>query len=206
MRRDVTRENDQGDVARTRGEAWFRLGVLVEGGAVAVGLALSRMMGTPWSDLFGWQWSDWAVGFVSVIPLLGVYMLLDRAPDRWVGTIREPMERFVELGIRHWNWRQVALISLLAGWGEEWLFRGVLLEGIEGKLGTGWALVISSAVFGLFHFVSMAYAVLAAVIGAFLGWIYLETGGLVAPIVAHAVYDFVAIHLLVWRVTRKRRE
>jgi membrane protease YdiL (CAAX protease family) len=51
-------------------------------------------------------------------------------------------------------------------------------------------------VFGVVHIGGrgfIGYGVWAACIGALFGWLMVETGGLLAPIVAHAVYDALAL-------------
>ena len=55
------------------------------------------------------------------------------------------------------------------------------------------ALVGVAILFGLLHAVNVAYAVLAALMGLYLGWLWMATGNLAVPIVAHAVYDFLAL-------------
>ena len=47
--------------------------------------------------------------------------------------------------------------------------------------------------FGLLHPITRAYAVIAALLGAYLGGLWLAGGNLLTPIVAHALYDFVAL-------------
>jgi membrane protease YdiL (CAAX protease family) len=44
-----------------------------------------------------------------------------------------------------------------------------------------------------FHLVTKTYAVIATLIGAYLGVLWLATENLLAPITTHAVYDFVAL-------------
>ena len=51
--------------------------------------------------------------------------------------------------------------------------------------------------FGAAHLITWTYAIIVCVIGAYLGWIYLATGNLLAPAVTHAVYDFAALWFLV---------
>jgi hypothetical protein len=46
--------------------------------------------------------------------------------------------------------------------------------------------------------VSLTYAVIAALIGAYLGAIMLLTQNVLTPIVAHGLYDFVALLYLVY--------
>jgi membrane protease YdiL (CAAX protease family) len=68
------------------------------------------------------------------------------------------------------------------------LFRGVL-QSLVG-------LPLASLVFGAVHVGGrhfIGYGVWAACIGALLGWLMVVTGGLLAPIVAHAVYDALAL-------------
>jgi hypothetical protein len=87
----------------------------------------------------------------------------------------------------------VALVSVLAGLGEELLFRGVIQGWLEGWIGAWPALLFASVLFGAAHAVSLAYGILAAVIGLYLGWLYQHTGNLAIPMIVHALYDWVAI-------------
>ena len=89
---------------------------------------------------------------------------------------------------------ELAVISALAGIGEELLFRGLLQEGLSRWIGppTGvWvALAAASVFFGLLHPMNGAYILLAAVMGLVLGGLWIASGNLLVPIVTHAVYDF----------------
>jgi membrane protease YdiL (CAAX protease family) len=57
----------------------------------------------------------------------------------------------------------------------------------------GLALLATSLLFGLVHFASRSYAVMASIMGLYLGILFQLTGNLLAPVVAHATYDFVAL-------------
>jgi membrane protease YdiL (CAAX protease family) len=92
---------------------------------------------------------------------------------------------------------EVALLATLAGFAEEILFRGVVQVGLARVLPETGALVIASAAFGLAHFITPTYAVLAALAGLYLGGLFLVQGSLTAPIVAHALYDLVALNYVV---------
>ncbi len=108
-------------------------------------------------------------------------------------------ERLVPL-FRPCTLAQLLVICLVAGFGEEMLFRGAIQQGIEQwTLSQPAALAVASALFGLAHPITPAYAVLAAVMGAYLGWLWLATGNLLVPTVAHAAYDFVALVYLIHR-------
>jgi uncharacterized protein len=45
--------------------------------------------------------------------------------------------------------------------------------------------------------VNRSYAMLAGVIGLYLGWLWMATGELLLPIAVHALYDFLALVYLV---------
>ena len=61
------------------------------------------------------------------------------------------------------------------------------------------------AVFGLLHFITPLYALLAGLMGLYLGWLYEATGNLIVPMIVHGLYDFAALVYLV-RIRRPERE
>ena len=93
----------------------------------------------------------------------------------------------------------IVLLAAFAGIGEELLFRGVVQEWLSERYGTGLALAGASVLFGVGHWLSSSYAALAAVIGAWLGAVFVLSGNLLVPIVAHTVYDVVALAVLARR-------
>lgn len=92
---------------------------------------------------------------------------------------------------------ELVLLAALAGFAEETLFRGVLQAGLARAMPESVALVLASAAFGLAHFITPAYAALAGLAGLYLGALFLLQGSLIAPIVAHTVYDIVALNCVV---------
>ena len=96
--------------------------------------------------------------------------------------------------------RDLVFVSIFSGVGEEAFFRGAVLQ--------EFGLVISSLLFGLAHIgpdrrylVWTAWAVLA---GFVFGAIFEASGGLLAPVVAHAGHN--AATLLLWKRSRKGKE
>ncbi len=91
-------------------------------------------------------------------------------------------------------------LSFCVGIFEETAFRGLLFNVVERRIGTGWALGISSALFGLIHIINpdgnpLDYKLmraLATAIGGGLafGGAYLWTRRLWMPIALHAGWDF----------------
>lgn len=87
-------------------------------------------------------------------------------------------------------------MSALAGAGEEALFRGLLLHHGTQWFGLPAGILLSSLLFGLVHAISPAYVVFAAALGALMCGLYLWSGNLAVPIVAHGVYDLAALAYL----------
>jgi membrane protease YdiL (CAAX protease family) len=97
------------------------------------------------------------------------------------------------------------LFALASGIGEELLFRGFLQQVFtvvvfEGswfsEVGAEWAgLIAASIIFGLLHMGPnikkfWPWTVMALVLGAGFGWMYLYTGNVLAPILAHFTVNF----------------
>jgi membrane protease YdiL (CAAX protease family) len=122
------------------------------------------------------------------------YWFLRHAPDR--GPIRA-LRQVYRTTLRPLFGRlapvDIGVISLFAGVCEELLFRGVV------QAAWGWA--AASLLFGLCHLggrETWALGIWAAGTGALLGWLAIATDGLVAPMVAHAVYDALALSYIRW--------
>src|SRR5262249_11763239 len=95
------------------------------------------------------------------------------------------------------NIAELALVALAAGLGEEMLFRGFLQAYLVQGMPVWPAIAIASVVFGVLHLITPTYAVLATLISLYLGWLFVATDDLLAVVVAHALYDFLALVYLI---------
>jgi CAAX protease family protein len=163
--------------------------VALLGVAAIVGLAFDYRI---FQDLW-WRPMDLVWGIVATGPMLLGYAWLLRSSADFAADIRRFFEHVVRPIFGPWSVPQLAIISLLAGLCEEVLFRGALQGGLSRLTGAPPALVVSSVAFGLAHPVSKYYMIAATVVGLFLGGLFIATGNLLAPIVAHALYDFCAL-------------
>jgi predicted enzyme related to lactoylglutathione lyase/membrane protease YdiL (CAAX protease family) len=111
---------------------------------------------------------------------------------RLVATVEQHLRPY----LRHATVGGIVLLSLTAGVAEEILFRGVIQTGLESRVPAAAAVVVAALLFGLAHWLTLTYAVLAGLIGAYLGAVYVLTDNLLAPIVAHSTYDAVALWIL----------
>jgi len=175
------------------GSVGFAWGCLLEGALLIVAFGLARWLGVPLLPTLRGSVLDALLGIAAGVPLLALFFWLMRSAWRPVCGVVRFLEEVVRPIIAGWSVWQMAVISALAGTSEEALFRGVLQGGLTLSCGAGLALLVASLTFGLAHCVNATYAVVAAAIGAGFGGLWLWTGNLLTPIVAHATYDFVAL-------------
>jgi membrane protease YdiL (CAAX protease family) len=93
-------------------------------------------------------------------------------------------------------WSDLALLAVAAGVGEEMLFRGTIQGALDRAWGPTAGVLGASVIFGLLHPITPGYTVIAGLLGAYLGVVWLITGNLLAVMVAHALYDFAALLIL----------
>ncbi|MGQ0735687.1 MAG: lysostaphin resistance A-like protein [Acidobacteriota bacterium] len=159
-----------------------------ESALMVMAWAGGRLLGVP--PEWGEPLRDGAIGLCAagVLALLN-YGLLVLAPAGWlVNDVRAVYADVLVPLFGRLNVSSVILIGAVAGVGEEWLFRG-LLQPVVG-------IVAASAIFGIVHVGGRgmwAFGVWAALMGGALGGLMMATGGLAAPVVAHGVYDILAL-------------
>lgn len=99
---------------------------------------------------------------------------------------------------------------VVAGFGEETVFRGYLFERLGKLFGTGvWAktliVLLTSVVFGLGHYSLQGLAGVeqATIFGLVFGMIMAVTGLIVMLMVAHAAFDLTALAMIYWNLESK---
>jgi membrane protease YdiL (CAAX protease family) len=172
------------------------IGVAFEGGLGLAALALGWALGETPLRKIHWVGQDALWGLAACIPMLAVFIICIRWPVGPLVRIKQFSEEFIRDWFADCSLLDLGVISLLAGIGEEMLFRGVIQEAISAWLNPLTALVLASLLFGLMHPITPFYIVLAAGMGAFLGWIFIATGNLLPVIITHGVYDFLALAYL----------
>lgn len=144
-------------------------------------------------------------GVIGTIPMLLLGWWLFRSNWAWVLELRQLMESALIPLFRNAPAGTVFLVSLLAGVGEELLFRGVIQGGLEGLIGAWPALILASVIFGALHALTRAYFIIATLMGLYLGWIYMETGNLLTPILIHFLYDWIVLRFYLSRNRKPTR-
>jgi membrane protease YdiL (CAAX protease family) len=166
----------------------------VEGGLAIVALAAGWLVGVHPLEHAAWTLQGLVWGLAAAVPLVIALVTVTWWPIGPLADLEDFVKRNLVPLFRSTTVGELALICALAGLGEEMLFRGVAQAAVERWTGSPWlGLAAASALFGLAHPITRTYAVVAAVIGVYFGWLFTSSGNLVVPIVAHAAYDFVAL-------------
>lgn len=189
---------------RQHPEKMVTLIMLFEGGLLPLAWGLAWLLELPLSLSPGML----AVG-LGILATLPMWWLL-----RWARALDHPVTKelfeWVENNLLPLfrgatNW-QLAAIAVLAGLGEELLFRGVIQQALQQWLGPWTGLLLASLVFGAAHWVSRAYMIFACLMGLYLGLLYWLSGDLLIAVIVHALYDFIALRLLLKPSTLAKAE
>ena len=174
---------------------------LFEGAALFIAVIVANYQGIALLPITHNPARDIVIGLIgTVLPfaffLFSVSPKADRIP--MIGSLKKIVLTEVRAIFRNSSLNDLIVISLLAGIGEEFLFRGV----IQVKFG----IVFASILFGLLHFVSPAYAIVTTVMGFYLGAVFQISGGLLAPVIIHFLYDLAALIYLRYFVRTEEGE
>lgn len=182
------------DPPLTRNTVVF-LAIAVEGGLLLLAWFLGWIFQQPTLTRLQGSLKDVGLGVLATLPMVGIGILLLTWPIGPLRDIRHFIDAMVRPMMEHCTVIDLLGISVLAGLGEELLFRGIFQPAfaINGNVWIG--LAASSVLFGLLHAYTSTYALLATVMGAYLGWLTVWSEGLLVPVIVHALYDFL---LLLW--------
>jgi len=184
---------------------WKTFALMVAGMAVTLAAAFGfgLLLETPPAATLRFEAPALIAGVLATAPLV---LLL----EWFMRTGHPPLARFREsqigffagIGFRFSPLR-IAVLAIGAGVTEELLFRGVFQTWAAGELPLFLALLLPNILFGALHWRTTLYAVIAGLVGVYLGVVFLMTGNLLAPIVAHALYDAVALHKTARAITAR---
>ena len=188
-------------------EQLFRTAVSLESGRGVLALLLGWAVGPdardgiPEADAANVREIALGIGYglLAAVPLYAAITAMRKIPWQPIRDLEKLGDEGMFAALMSLTVPEMLTVSLCAGVGEELLFRGWLLpaiaswmpERIEPQVAMGLALAGSSVLFGLVHPITKLYIVVAALIGVYFGALYLWSGNLLVPIVAHAAYDAV---------------
>jgi len=180
----------------TRRPAIVRRVIAVEGALILLAWGMARLLDRPLFELIVFDWEGIAAGLLATVPPCAAMVWSTRTTMPPFPGVRRDVERLIVPLFRGVSSRDMALVALLAGVGEEVFFRGLLQTGLAGWAGVWPALLLTSILFGALHWVTPIYALLAGLVGLYLGAFMAVSGNLIVPILVHALYDFFALRYL----------
>ncbi len=159
-------------------------------------LAIGWLVGVSPLDYLRWDLEAVPIGLLATLPMLLAFY-----------AVKEPRNIAVELlgeVLSRCRWDDLILVAVLAGVGEEMLFRGVLQPWIAAWNPTA-AFVLVNLLFGVMHFVSLSYFLIVTIVGMYLSWLAYGIGepNLLRAIIAHGAYDAIAFFLIVRQYRQK---
>jgi len=164
------------------------LALVVEGAAFVLALVLARQWGIVLFPLTEHLLRDVLIGTAAAAIPFALFCFTLSAKAEGIpllGSIKKTVGKEIKAVFASTTVIDICLISLWAGLAEELLFRGV----IQAK----WGLLAASILFGVLHFVTPAYALVAFMIGIYIGLVHHFFQSLLIPIQLHTLYDFGAL-------------
>ena len=178
---------------------FFKTACLFEGSLIVVALILGWITEIdPFANLY-FSEAGILCGLLATLPLLMIFFVLQQLPYLPLQQIRELLQKSLAISLQHQHWPDFFVLDCIAGFSEEALFRGFLQPWLEHSWNMTAGLIASNLIFALVHAITPLYALLAFLIGLYLG-IFLDYQGernLLIPIVIHTLYDFVIFIVIV---------
>ncbi|RUM53282.1 MAG: CPBP family intramembrane metalloprotease [Methylococcus sp.] len=133
-------------------------------------------------------------GIMATIPMFILFLLFYQYPVGPLYPIRKNLLDIMGPLLSSCRWYELLILAAVAGISEEILFRGVLQPWMEAGLGVSAGLILSNVIFGLLHWITATYALIAGLIGLYLAYMMdvSEPRNLLTPIVVHGLYDYLA--------------
>ncbi len=172
-----------------------RTALLFQGGIGVLGLIAIVLFDIPvensglsWAQSLGW-------GCLGAFGTYGLLVLLTRVPGFFPDNLERQMRNLHDFAAS-FGWPVLVALSIVAGVGEELLFRGAVQGWLTQSLGVVVAIAVASVLFGLVHYVSFTYFLVATGLGLLLGVAYALSDSLALVMIWHAIYDVIALFCL----------
>jgi len=167
------------------------LSILTETSALLIALLLAKIFEIRFPIFTTNPLMTLSVSAIGTLPPLLMFVMVFSKKTQHFSTVldlRRTLKTVVSPLFSETRVSDILLISVLAGVCEEVLFRGVLQQLI--------GILPASAVFGLLHALSPTYAVLAGLMGLYLGLLFSITQDIIVPVLVHFLYDLGALMTL----------
>jgi uncharacterized protein len=184
---------------------FFHLAIAGEAGLLLLAWGLARWLQVSPGPYLQIDGGTVIWGLLATVPLLLVLAWMLTSSLAPIRALVDLVTEQVGPLVARCSMLELGALAAIAGISEEVLFRGVLQPGFTKWMPESGALVAASLIFGLVHAASRVYALFATVMGLYLGALFLLQNSLVSPIVAHGLYDFVALGAVATRYRHRQR-
>ncbi len=143
--------------------------------------------------------------FLAILCSIVFFLLFDKCLDPFFERLFSTSEEAYQKSILTLSKAPIAAfvrVCILAPVIEEIIMRGFVLGGLKDTSGSVIALLISAAIFALFHF-NMPQTVSGLIAGLVLGVLYLKTGSLLCCMVAHCGYNAISYFTTIYPLIGK---
>ena len=169
---------------------WIAAGIILAAwlakGRGLASLGLGLQVGT-------WFWLGVGLTLAALGILLGQAVLVTRSPEK-LGELRDQfadLEPLLPHDRQEVSWWRA--LSVTAGICEEVIYRGFLIAVLAAAMSTWAAVLLAAFIFGLGHAYQGPKGILkTGLVGLVLGWFFVLTGSLWAPMLVHVVMDLAA--------------
>jgi len=158
-------------------------------------LLIAHAAQIPLSSYWHWSWTDLGIGVLAAICMFATFCRFT--------SVRQQAQKIMGESLSQCRWDELIILAIAVGITEELLFRGAL-EAWMARIHPVFAILIVNLLFGALHAVSLTYGIIAGLLGLILSVLAHWPGeyNLLRPIVAHAVYDYIAFYWIVYEYRR----
>lgn len=149
------------------------------------------------------QSSTWQSAVLITLPMLVLLYFERRSSIRWLRELWKLSGDLLGPLVARVTIVELVIVSVFAGVGEELLFRGFLQNWLTTHSLLA-ALIVPNIVFGLLHWISRGYAICTFCVGFYFSCLlhFIDSVNLTALMIAHSLYDLIALLLLVREVVQ----
>jgi len=186
-------------------EYFFRTAFFFEANLAIVAIVLGWFVDiTPYQYLY-LDGTAVSIGLLGTLPLFLLFLAFYLRPVAGFEQIKQALLDTLGDHLAQLRWHHMLALAAAAGVGEELLFRGTIQPWLEQIGGAQFGLLASNVIFGLVHAITRMYAIMTGLVGIYLEYLMDVSGkrNLLAPIVTHGLYDFLAF-LVVADTVRKK--
>lgn len=169
--------------------------LLFQGGIGVIGLLAILIFGIPVLLVGPGLWPSLIFGALGATLTYAALLLLTRVPGLFPENLERQMQGLYDFASGY-SPIVLVLLSLLAGVGEELLFRGAIQGWLMVYTDPMTAVLAASVLFGVVHYVSFTYFLVATGLGLILGAAYVLSESLALVMIWHALYDMIALFCL----------